>query len=71
MASDGIRLGLIGAFIQYTYARISAIIRTAKEKGIVINKIDIKGDIGLNQYEREVLYLTYDFTNKVKEQTKS
>ncbi len=59
--------GNTGPFIQYTYARISAIIRTAKEKGIVINEIDIKGDIGLNQYEREVLYLTYDFANKVKE----
>ena len=59
--------GNTGPFIQYTYARISAIIRTAKEKGIVISEIDINGDIGLNQYEREVLYLTYDFANKVKE----
>jgi len=59
--------GNTGPFIQYTHARISAIIRTAKEKGIVIDGIDINSDIGLNQYEREVLYLINDFANKVKE----
>lgn len=59
--------GNTGPFIQYTHARISAIIRTAKEKGIVIDGIDINMDIELNQYEREVLYHINDFANKVKE----
>lgn len=59
--------GNTGPFIQYTHARISAIIRTAKEKGIVIDGIDINMEIELNQYEREVLYHINDFINKVKE----
>ncbi len=59
--------GHTGPFIQYTHARISAIIRTAKEKGIAIDGIDINMDIKLNQYEREVLYQINDFANKVKE----
>ena len=59
--------GNTGPFIQYTHARISAIIRTAKEKGIVIDGIDINIDIKLNEYEREVLYQINDFANKVKE----
>jgi len=59
--------GNTGPFIQYTHARISAIIRTAKEKGIVIDGIDINNDLELNQYEKEVLYQINDFANKVKE----
>ena len=59
--------GNTGPFIQYTHARISAIIRTAKEKGITIDGFDINNDIELNQYEREVLYQINDFANKIKE----
>jgi arginyl-tRNA synthetase len=57
--------GNTGPFIQYTHARISAIVRKAKQIGV-----DIEGQPGmparLHPTERDVIILLNDFPQKVK-----
>ena len=61
--------GNTGPFIQYTHARISAILRKAKQLGIDSSKIAAP-NFELNKTEVEVLYLLNDFPNKIAEAAK-
>lgn len=58
--------GNTAPFIQYTYARISAILRKAKETGIEASGTKaFSGLTGLQPSEREVIRLLHDFPNKL------
>jgi len=59
--------GNTGPFIQYTFARISAIIRRAKTDGIELSEADFEAPGQLHETEREVIYLGSLFPNRVKE----
>lgn len=57
--------GNTGPFIQYTYARISAIVRKAAEMGLTNNDL-----VSLNSilpHESEVIYLLTQFEDKIRE----
>lgn len=58
--------GNTGPFIQYTHARISAIIRRAKELGIETDTLSIPTGVELSQTENELIYLLSELPNKVK-----
>jgi len=47
--------GNTGPFIQYTYARISAIVRKANELEIDISRINIPPDMELHETEKELI----------------
>ncbi len=59
--------GNTGPFIQYTYARISALLRRAKETGIglIMNEEASPGE--LHAHEREVIYLLTQFEDRINE----
>ena len=58
--------GNTGPFIQYTHARISAIIRRAKDLKIDFKKpIDSKSTVP-EKVEKELIYLISDFSEKIK-----
>ncbi len=57
--------GNTGPFIQYTYARISAIIRKAEELGFAHHN-KVAPDAVLS-YENEIIYLLSQFESKIKE----
>jgi len=57
--------GNTGPFIQYTHARISAIIRKAEEMGIGFNEKSV--DIQLTEYEKPVIFQLYKFPKIIKE----
>jgi len=59
--------GNTGPFIQYTYARISAILRKARETGIDPEKINIGSLKSVTENEREVIYLLNEFPVKLRE----
>ncbi len=59
--------GNTGPFIQYTHARISAILRKAEEMGLQFSESDIAAVAELNEYERNVLFMLNDFENKIDE----
>ncbi|UII29925.1 arginine--tRNA ligase [Fulvivirga ulvae] len=59
--------GNTGPFIQYTHARISAILRKAGQLGISSANEEIAGFDSLHPIEKNVIYLLNDYTGKVKE----
>lgn len=62
--------GFTGPFIQYTHARIRAILRKAESMNIVPTANDLKGLSSLVPSEREALHLLSLFENKIKEAAK-
>ncbi|WP_422361485.1 arginine--tRNA ligase [Reichenbachiella sp.] len=58
--------GNTGPFIQYTHARISAILRRADELGIETKKLKIATDVQLSQTECDLVYLISELPNKIK-----
>jgi arginyl-tRNA synthetase len=66
--SESIQLqGFTGPFIQYTHARIRAILRKADSMGIAITKDDFKAVKTLAPAEREVLQVLHMFEGKIRE----
>jgi arginyl-tRNA synthetase len=59
--------GFTGPFIQYTHARIRAIIRKAESMGITVISEDFKNIHTLEKAEREVLGVLHTFESKIKE----
>jgi arginyl-tRNA synthetase len=59
--------GFTGPFIQYTHARIRAIIRKAESMNISVSANDLKGVTSLEPAERDSLHLLSLFENKLKE----
>lgn len=69
--SESIQLqGFTGPFIQYTHARIKAILRKAESLDIHVNASDLKAVTSLEPAERDGLYLISSFENKIKEAAK-
>ncbi len=62
--------GFTGPFIQYTHARIRAIIRKAESMNIVVTDDDLKKVTSLEPAERDSLHLLSLFENKLKEATR-
>jgi arginyl-tRNA synthetase len=58
--------GNTGPFIQYTHARIRSVFRKATEMGI-IGSNSINGSISLNQKEKTLLKLVYEYPSVVKD----
>ena len=56
--------GNTGPFIQYTHARISSILRKAKDMGVAM---EYTGLSSLEESEREGIYQLSEFGNKIKE----
>lgn len=59
--------GNTGPFIQYTHARISAILRKATQLNALPSVADLKADYTLQESERNVLALLKDFPVKTEE----
>lgn len=59
--------GNTGPFIQYTHARIAAILRKAKQLGIVPASDDLKELSDLNEIELSLIFMLKDYPDKVKE----
>ncbi len=57
--------GNTGPFIQYTYARISAIVRKAEEMGLTDNDPVVVDSI--LPHEREIIFLLTQFEDRIKE----
>ena len=62
--------GFTGPFIQYTHARIKAILRKAESLGIQVNPHDLRAVTTLEPAERDALYLISSFENKIREAAK-
>ena len=62
--------GFTGPFIQYTHARIRAILRKAESMNIVVSETDLKTISSLESYERDTLQLLSLFENKIREAAK-
>ncbi len=62
--------GFTGPFIQYTHARIRAIIRKAKSMNISVTADDLKKVTSLEPAERDSLHLLSLFESKLKEAAK-
>jgi arginyl-tRNA synthetase len=62
--------GFTGPFIQYTHARIRAIMRKAESIGIAFTAEDLKKADTLEPAEREVIQVLSRYENKVKESAK-
>lgn len=62
--------GFTGPFIQYTHARIKAILRKAEVNGITVNADDLNAVTSLEPAEREALQVLSIFENKLKEAAK-
>ncbi len=62
--------GFTGPFIQYTHARIRAIIRKAESMNIAVSADDFKMVTSLEPAERDSLHLLSLFENKLKEAAK-
>lgn len=58
--------GNTGPFIQYTYARIAAILRKAKQEG-AIKELDVRNISNLHATERAVIIQLYRFPEKLRE----
>jgi arginyl-tRNA synthetase len=59
--------GFTGPFVQYTHARIRAILRKAESLGVLVKAEDLKNTQTLEAAEREVLRVLHTFENKIKE----
>jgi arginyl-tRNA synthetase len=59
--------GFTGPFIQYTHARIKAIIRKAESIGVEVSPEELINIQTLEPAEREVLEVIHTFENKIKE----
>jgi arginyl-tRNA synthetase len=59
--------GFTGPFIQYTHARIRAILRKAESMGVAVSATDFKNVSLLEPAEREVVQVLYTFENKIRE----
>lgn len=59
--------GNTGPFIQYTHARISAILRKAGQLGINPSAEEVSSIDKLHPIEKNVIFLLNDYTNKVRE----
>jgi len=59
--------GNTGPFIQYTHARISAILRKAKELGYAPTATHFENVKSLEKTEQEAIYLLSEFENKIAE----
>ena len=62
--------GFTGPFIQYTHARIKAIIRKAEALSISVHKEDLKLVKSLEPAERDVLQILSLFENKIRDAAK-
>ncbi len=62
--------GHTGPFIQYTHARIKAILRKAESMEISVQETDLKNISTLEPAEREALFLINSYTNKLQEAAK-
>lgn len=62
--------GFTGPFIQYTHARIKAIVRKAESLGIQVSANDLRAVTTLEPAERDALYLISSFENKIREAAK-
>ena len=62
--------GFTGPFIQYTHARIKAIIRKAESIGIQVNAEDLNKINSLEPAEREIVQVLNVYENKVREAAK-
>jgi arginyl-tRNA synthetase len=62
--------GFTGPFIQYTHARIRAIIRKAESLNIAVKASDLTLLASLEPAERDVLQVVSQFENKIKEAAK-
>jgi arginyl-tRNA synthetase len=66
--SESIQLqGHTGPFIQYTHARIKAILRKAESMGIHPETASLKNVTSLEPAEREVIFKINQFSNKLQE----
>lgn len=69
--SESIQLqGHTGPFIQYTHARIKAILRKAASLKITVSTEDLNGISALEPSERDALYLLSQFEHKLDEAAK-
>ena len=59
--------GFTGPFIQYTHARIRAILRKAESMNIITSESDFSSVTSLEPSEREALYVVSTFENKLRE----
>lgn len=59
--------GHTGPFIQYTHARIQALLRKAEVKDHKISTLDLENVTSLEPAEREVIFLLNSFPNKLDE----
>ncbi|HEX6227490.1 MAG TPA: arginine--tRNA ligase [Chryseolinea sp.] len=62
--------GFTGPFIQYTHARIRAIVRKAESLSIVVRPEDLKLVTSFEPAERDVLQILSLFENKIREAAK-
>lgn len=62
--------GFTGPFIQYTHARIRAILRKAESMSITVADADLKSVSSLEPSERDALQLLSLFENKIREAAK-
>ena len=62
--------GHTGPFIQYTHARVKAILRKAESLGISIQDNDLKNVTTLEPAERDGLFLINSYTSKLQEAAK-
>lgn len=62
--------GFTGPFVQYTHARIRAILRKADSMNIAISESDLKNVTSLEPAEREILQVLNRYENKVREAAK-
>jgi arginyl-tRNA synthetase len=62
--------GFTGPFIQYTHARIRAIIRKAESLNMTESEDDLKSLSSLEPAEREALHVLSLFENKIREAAK-
>ncbi|PIQ48063.1 MAG: arginine--tRNA ligase [Cytophagales bacterium CG12_big_fil_rev_8_21_14_0_65_40_12] len=62
--------GNTGPFIQYTYARISAIVRKANQLGIDFSAIDYDQVADLHETEKELIYIINQYKEKLNSAAK-
>ncbi|QNL20690.1 arginine--tRNA ligase [Hyphobacterium sp. CCMP332] len=63
--------GHTGPFIQYTHARIQAILRRAKTETIEFSNLNLEMEAELSQSEREVLFIISLFEDRIIEAAKA
>jgi arginyl-tRNA synthetase len=62
--------GFTGPFIQYTHARIKAILRKAESLNLAVSAADLRNITTLEPAERDGLYLVSSFESKLREAAK-